>query len=137
VAVRTLKFLIIIVFQFSIAHADGQSPVLAKPDAVQPIPFDFPLDEKPFIAAKNIVEVENYEAKAKIYHLKRQQFPDANGLFATPENLVAAIKTLDLAALKKKPNSIVGGQYMTDNDLLILPPEEVAKKRKSAVKSTP
>jgi hypothetical protein len=76
-------------------------------------------DPRMFYPAHIMIQIESYDAKTGYYHIKRPIYPNANSIYATPENLAKAISSLDIKALQQRPQSIVGNEYSTDKDLLI------------------
>lgn len=84
---------------------------------------------RPVIHAKRQIEVVGYDAAKKLFHITWHRIPaEQSRLYATPANLAKAVRSLSLTELQKKPTSIIGNVYSTDEalDLTILP----AKKTK-------
>src|SRR5262245_36653391 len=112
---KSLQLLIVILFLslgFSpVVHATKSKTQSTKHEQVMPDE----LDPESFIPAKNQVVIDKYLPVENAYHLKRPDVPEATTLYATPESVAKAIKTMKISDLKKNPNSIVGNVYSLDN----------------------
>ena len=78
------------------------------------------IDPRMFYPAHVMIEVESFDSATGLYHIKRPTYPNANSIYAKPENLALAITSLNIKDLNRKPNSIVGSQFSTDKPLLVI-----------------
>ncbi|MGZ3722575.1 MAG: hypothetical protein ACXVA9_06575 [Bdellovibrionales bacterium] len=70
------------------------------------------------IHANNQIEIVSYDQPSDSYKIIWEHLtPQESRIFATPENLVKAVHSLSLAAIRKNPSSLVGNIYSTDSDL--------------------
>lgn len=77
-------------------------------------------DPGPFsIDAGDEIEVSRYDAASRLFQVVTFHHPTVLPIFATPENLAAAVPILNLEILKEKPTAILGHQYQLDKDLLV------------------
>jgi hypothetical protein len=85
--------------------------------------------DKNYILAGNLIQVIGYDPQSKSYQLKRVRNLSEGALDATPESLAKGIHSLDLKAIRKKPKSIVGNEYSTDEDTVLLLSDELTARR--------
>jgi len=88
-----------------------------------------PIDPNVYVLAHNMIDIESYDAKTHIFHIKRKGYPTANELFATGANLAKAVPTI-AKVIRDNPESIVGRIFSTDVDLRLVAPKSVPSKKK-------
>lgn len=79
----------------------------------------------------HLIAVKRYIALTRTYEVYSVEFYGEGFSYVTPEGLAWAIQTLDIDRLKKKPNSIVGSQYLLDKVLPSLNDGEIAQRKKA------
>jgi hypothetical protein len=115
--------LLTLVSQF--AHSETKKNTATKS---QPMPEPTKIDDRMFYPAKVLVQVDAYVPERGLYHISRPEYPNVKSIFTTPKDLATAITSIDLKALLKKPTSVVGNEYSTDKDLLIIDDNNPFKK---------
>lgn len=108
----------------------------ATPPATKKVPPIVRVEnEKLYIPAKSLIQIESYDPTVNTYRVQMLERPMVGPLHTTAENIALAINGIDLATLKKKPSKIVGTQYALDAELVLLFDNEY-RDRKEALKKS-
>ena len=88
------------------------------------------LSPGPLTINDELVEVKRYDPETQTYLLAIVDDPDPRPLNTTPERLANAVAALPLNSIGRKPDSIVGNEYLIDKGLVLLMDSELAQRKK-------
>jgi hypothetical protein len=74
----------------------------------------------PPIRAHTMIYVKQYDAKSSTYDVDIVDEPYVGPNIASTDDLCSAIHSLNLSKIKSDPRSIVGQEFSTDRELLLL-----------------
>lgn len=82
------------------------------------------------LAKGSMVAIKSYDSSSNTYEIYAVNFPGEGESKVTVLSLTESITSLDLELLKVNPKTIVGNQYMLDNNLPTLFVHEVEARKK-------
>ena len=85
--------------------------------------------ERSWIDPGELVKVKSYDPTTKSYEVVKVEDPTYVRIFTSPENLAAAVHFLNLEILKQKPTAIIGHDYVTERELVLLEDSDLAKRK--------
>ena len=86
--------------------------------------------QKPFpMSAEAVIEVDSWNSESQTYEITLLEAPGQGPLIATPEEMARCIKAINLAKIKRAPESILKNQYKTDKVMMLLPPDLVEERK--------
>ncbi len=71
-----------------------------------------------------LIEIQSYDPETQTYQVSSPEFTGEGEAYVTPEGLARGVKAINLDLIKRKPTSIVGQQFKTDQKVPTLFDEE-------------
>jgi len=84
----------------------------------------------PHYAAGEMIELKTYEPGSQTFEIKSLKYPAHGPFYATLEDVVDSISSLNLERVRRSPRDFVKNQYLLDKNLFILDISELPERTK-------